>query len=207
MTTTTERPTAEAVKPMATGAVGLVLVTTLLFWAVGGVRGDDASVPTVANGLGTTQVETPDASDPAAGPGSTDPGTTAPVVVEPKEGAPSASGTASPEPAEASPSTAVETPDRAAAAKISIQVLDAVLDDNGKAAKAVAGALSDAGYKVVVVNKAIKVYEKTTVFYVGDHADAGKAVADRFRFTVVEPKPDNLSSSVDLHIVVGRDQR
>lgn len=191
----------EGLKPFARGAGALVLATTLAFWVGGAIRSTD-DAPAVAP---TTE-----------GTGSTDPGSDgSPVPIAPVDGAGE----------DADPTTAATTPDAAtegtttpspstsstgeslAPASISIQVLDAVRDDDGAAAEKVADRLREAGYDVVVINAAAVTYEKTTVFWSGENSIAANQVASAFGFTEVSAKPDNLSASVMLHVVVGRDQR
>ena len=65
--------------------------------------------------------------------------------------------------------------------------------------------LSRLGFEVVSIEGASKTYVSTTVFWSFPSAEkAAKALAERFGW-VAEPKPDNLSSTVDIHVVVGQD--
>ena len=66
--------------------------------------------------------------------------------------------------------------------------------------------LSELGYEVVAIEGSSKQYSATTVFW--SHPDAQKAaeaLAERFGW-LAQAKPDNLSATVDLHVVVGTDE-
>ena len=65
--------------------------------------------------------------------------------------------------------------------------------------------LTGLGFNVVVVNQASKPYAETTVFWSTDASqEAAEALAARFDW-VAQPKPDNLTDSVSIHVVVGED--
>jgi len=88
---------------------------------------------------------------------------------------------------------------------ISAQVLDAIHDDSGVGATDAADRLEAAGVEIIAENKAVRVYELTTIFYsTGREADA-QAVADFLGVGVVEAAPDTLTAAVDVHVVVGQD--
>ncbi|MDQ3963484.1 MAG: LytR C-terminal domain-containing protein [Actinomycetota bacterium] len=87
---------------------------------------------------------------------------------------------------------------------VTVQVL------NGTAATdaddRMADRLSELGYEVVSIEGSSKQYSATTVFW--SHPDAQKAaeaLAERFGW-IAQPKPENLSATVDLHVVVGSDE-
>jgi LytR cell envelope-related transcriptional attenuator len=62
------------------------------------------------------------------------------------------------------------------------------------------------GFQVVNVVPAAINYEETTVLWsYAESEDAAARLAERFGWEV-EPKPDNLSTQVALHIVVGADE-
>lgn len=66
--------------------------------------------------------------------------------------------------------------------------------------------LGSLGYEVVAIEGASKEYSQTTVFWSFPEAqEAAEALAQRFGWAA-EPKPGNLSSTVDLHVVVGADE-
>jgi hypothetical protein len=66
--------------------------------------------------------------------------------------------------------------------------------------------LGDLGYEVVAIEGSSKQYGSTTVFWSFPEArDAAEALAERFGW-IAQLKPANLSSTVDLHIVVGSDE-
>jgi hypothetical protein len=66
--------------------------------------------------------------------------------------------------------------------------------------------LAKLGYEVVAVESASKLYERTTVYWAVPSAQkAAEALAEHFGW-VSAPKPDNLSTQVSLHVVVGADE-
>ncbi|MEA2516780.1 MAG: LytR cell envelope-related transcriptional attenuator [Actinomycetota bacterium] len=87
---------------------------------------------------------------------------------------------------------------------ITIQVL------NGTAATEVddrmADRLSSLGFEVVAVQGSSKQYPQTTVYYsFPDAREAAERLAAKFGW-LVDAKPSNLSSTVDIHVVVGSDE-
>lgn len=175
----------EALGPWVVRLVGLAVVMAVAFWVVGEMRGDGDEAPTAA-------APTPTATATAGGP---DGPTTPPATATPT---PDQGATGSPSPT--APGDASIAP-----GEVSVQVLDAAGDD-GSAAADVAVRLREAGYSVVAENQAIRNYEQTTVFYTEGSQSKARQVADQFGYPVVEPKLDNLSDTVDLHVVVGADQ-
>ena len=176
------------------GAVGLVVGGALLFALIGAVAGDDGGDATAAP---TTPVATEDGPDSTAGTGlPTDAPTGAPT--EAPTG-PAETSTDTPAPTE----TATEAGQEIDPGTVTVQVLDGT--GGTGAASEVAGRLRDAGYRIIAENRAIRVYDATTVFYTEGNEDAARQIAAQFGFSVVEPKPANLSSSVRIHLVVGTD--
>ena len=99
-----------------------------------------------------------------------------------------------------------ETPEMAApsGAGVTMQVLNGtgVEEANDR----VAARLEKLGYQIVNLEGATTAYSATTVFW--SYPDARKPamkLAEYFGWEAA-PKPDNLSSTVDLHIVVGADE-
>jgi hypothetical protein len=87
---------------------------------------------------------------------------------------------------------------------VSVQVLDAA--EAMAATDALVERLERLGFEIAVVGSASRLYDETTVFWSSaDSQEAGEALAERFGW-LSEPKPGNLSSSVDLHLVVGGDE-
>lgn len=85
---------------------------------------------------------------------------------------------------------------------ITVQVL------NGTASSAADDAMADRlaglGFQIIAIGDATT-YAQTTVFWSYPEAQpAAEALAARFRWRVA-PKPENLSSQVDMHLVVGAD--
>jgi hypothetical protein len=66
--------------------------------------------------------------------------------------------------------------------------------------------LEELGYQVINVVPAAINYEETTVLWsYAESAEAAERLAERYGWQV-KPKPDNLSTQVALHIVVGADE-
>jgi hypothetical protein len=87
---------------------------------------------------------------------------------------------------------------------ISIQVLNA--SGVAGAENAMSDRLEKLGFDVVAVQQASTAYPRTTVFWsFAESKPAAKALAARFGW-VAQAKPENLSASVDVHVVVGQDE-
>lgn len=170
----------------AGGALVLIVLSTVIFGALGGDEPADAvaaptSSPTVpaTDPTGTQQPSTP--------PSSTEQPSTPPAT-EP---------TATDEP--------TGTDDPLDPASISIQVLDGVLTDDGETMRQLAQALRDQGYNVVAENRARQPYEQTTVFYTDGYQAQAEQVAAAIGASAVDQQPGNLSEEVQIHIVVADD--
>ncbi|MGH2808349.1 MAG: LytR C-terminal domain-containing protein [Actinomycetota bacterium] len=86
---------------------------------------------------------------------------------------------------------------------ISVQVLNGTVQPD--AGQNMSTRLTDLGFTVVAIEESSRVYNETTVFWSTPEAeDAARALAERFGW-VAEPKPENLSPDVSLHVVVGAD--
>lgn len=178
-------------------AVGIVLGTALLFALLGMLRDDTPEPEVVADATPTTAAT----EDPTA------PASPEPTASEP---APLATATAEPSPSD-EPEPEPEPTDEPATvdpSTVSVQVLDAIGEDGGTAAQAVADELREAGYDVVVVNRAGREYDVTTVFWSSGQEVGGQQVAAAIGAGRAEPTPDEvqLSDSVDVHVVVGADR-
>jgi cobalamin biosynthesis protein CobT len=189
-------------------AVALVLGVGAAFWGVGQLRSDDPGTPVVAQPTeddpddgGDGEPADPDdagdgtpTEDPTDGPEET-------PTDEATEG--TEEETATEEPTEDEPEdTSTEAVEPAS---VSVQVLDAVLDDAGVAAQGVADQMEADGYRIVVVNRASRVYAVTTVFWTPGNEAAARQIAAQYGFDRVELRPDNLSDTVSVHVVVGQD--
>jgi hypothetical protein len=87
---------------------------------------------------------------------------------------------------------------------ITVQVLNA--SGTPGAEEPVADQLTDLGFEIEAVVEASKIYEQTTVFWsTEDSRAAAEALAARFDW-IVEGKPENLSTDVSVHVVVGQDE-
>ena len=199
-------------------AVGLVAIVAAAFWGIGQVQADDPDAgdsPVIANPSDdpTTPPPTAEPSDEPTGdpePSSEpEPEPTSEPEPEPTSEAPEPTAAPSPEPSPEPEPTASETTDdgRIAPSSISVQVLDAVLDDESAAAKDVQERMQADGYRVVARNKASKTYEVTTVFYTAGFEAQARQIAADYGWSEVAEKPDNLSDSVQVHVVVGFDER
>ncbi len=190
----------DTLRQFGLGAVALVVVSALLFALVGLVSDDGDGGDPVAQPSATADPS----DDPTDGPTSspTDVGTD--PVVAPTDGA-----TDQPTDTPTDTPTAVAS-DLDAAKGMSIQVLDGVLTDSRGLHGRVVSCLQDAGFtSLITQNNSSRVYDATAVFYTpnadGSNQAAAEAIAAEFGFTRAEEKPDTLSDSVPLHIVVGTD--
>jgi hypothetical protein len=87
---------------------------------------------------------------------------------------------------------------------VTVQVLNGTGDSG--ADDRMASRLGALGYEVVAIEGSSRQYPRTTVFWSFPQAQkAAEALAQRFGW-VAQPKPSNLSSTVDLHVVVGTDE-
>ncbi|HEV2757603.1 MAG TPA: LytR C-terminal domain-containing protein [Actinomycetota bacterium] len=87
---------------------------------------------------------------------------------------------------------------------VTVQVLNAT--ELADADDRMADKLSKLGFTVVAVESASSRYEETTVFWSTDASqEAAERLADKFGW-VAEAKPENLSTTVSLHVVVGADE-
>jgi hypothetical protein len=179
-----------AIPVIAGGAVGVLLLSALLFAFVGAIRGSDATV------VGGPATETTPIEDDGAGGGDGGDGAAA---------ADDGDGQAATDDGD---TEAADEPSRTVdPAEVSVQVLDAV-GDGGVTASAAAEELREAGFDVIVINRASRGYDVTTVFWTDGQGPGGRAVAealgtDEARVTPAEVR---LSDSVDVHVVVGSDR-
>lgn len=87
---------------------------------------------------------------------------------------------------------------------INVQVLNSTSDTSVD--DAIAARLSDLGFRIENLERASRTYPRTTVFWSYPEAqEAAERLAARFDW-VAQPKPDNLSASVAIHVVVGNDE-
>ncbi|MDQ3951403.1 MAG: LytR C-terminal domain-containing protein [Actinomycetota bacterium] len=113
--------------------------------------------------------------------------------------------TSSPEPTEkATPKPTPEPKEPLITEGITVQVLNAT--DAAEADDRMADKLSKLGYTVVAVESASSRYDATTVFWSTEEAkEAAQRLADEFGW-IAEAKPENLSTTVSVHVVVGADE-
>lgn len=172
----------------AGGALVLIVLSTVVFGALGGEEPADA-----------VAAPTPSPSVPVTEPTGTQQPSTPPTVTEPPASTPATEPTTTDEPTDAGTSDPLDP------AAISIQVLDGVLTDNGEAMGQLAQALRDQGYNVIAENRARQPYEQTTVFYTAGYQAQAEQVAAAIGASAVEQQPGNLSEEVQVHIVVADD--
>lgn len=87
---------------------------------------------------------------------------------------------------------------------ITVQVLNATTG-NPDADDQMADKLAELGYEVIAVGGANRVYQTTTVFWsFAEAREAAERLAQRFGWDS-GPKPSNLSTQVDMHVIVGED--
>jgi hypothetical protein len=205
-------------------AVGLVVLVAALFGAIGMIGRADTPTPLAADGPAsdeaadapddaeTTEEPAPEATEePDAQTDVTDDTEDAAdeaEVVEEADPEPAATEDPEPEP-EPEPSPEA-TEDQPAAAgippgDISIQVLDGYKTDGGAAARGIAASLRDDGYRVIAENQALS-YDRTTVLWTDGNEAAARQVAAAIGAADVRQQPGNLSSAVDVHVVVGADR-
>jgi hypothetical protein len=195
-----------SLRTIGSAAAGVVLGCSVLFGVVGLLR-NGTSAPEVAAGAPASEVPTSAAASatPAASAAPSDSMTMTPSMT------PSATPSATPTPSAAATAEASEAPIAAGGVTpgdVTIQVLDATGTGTKTAGNKVADQLRAAGYQVIVVNSASKVYTETTVFWSEGQEAAGRQVAAAFGFPDAMPTPveARLSNSVSLHVVVGTDQ-
>lgn len=113
--------------------------------------------------------------------------------------------TSSPEPTEkATPKPTPEPKEPLITEGITVQVLNAT--DAAEADDRMADKLSKLGYTVVAVESASSRYDATTVFWSTEGSkEAAQRLADEFGW-IAEAKPENLSTTVSVHVVVGADE-
>lgn len=176
------------------GAVALVAFVSAAFWGIGRVRPTIGEIGVARDGI---RLEGPSAAiaPPPESEGAPQPGL-APSILA---GSPSPALSQTPSPSPSASPTASIAPSR-----ISVQVLDATGDGGVRARTAVARLRAD-GYKVVATNEASRIYSRTEVFYSPGHEAEARQIAAAYGFSSVRPKPSNLTSSVDVHLVIGRD--
>jgi hypothetical protein len=207
------------------GAVGLVVLMAAVFGAIGMIGRADTPTPVAAEGPDDAASDPEEADEEVAEEPAPDEATDdadEPAAEDEPEPTPSPDetegaeadepeGDGSDEPVEEVDEEPVEEeaaePDAPAMppGDISIQVLDGYKTDGGTAARGVATSLREAGYRVVAENQALN-YERTTVLWTDGNEAAARQVAAEIGAADVREQPGNLSSAVDVHVVVGADR-
>jgi len=192
-----------AFRALATG-VGFVMVVTALFAGVGMWQDrepsdPDAAAPAPAPDPAPAPAPAPGPEDPDAD-GDQDPDDDADAPDEEPEPAPAPEPEPEPAPVGPAPST------------VSVQVLNAIGGDGSAATGRVESSLRDAGFRIVAVRDASRVYDDTTVFYTVGFEAEGRVVGRSLGVTRILPMTDlpperRLTSNVMVHVVVGVDRR
>lgn len=186
-----DRSFASSVARHLLAGAALVVVVALVFWGIGRFRAPTGDGPVISapSEAGTTD---PAPVEPTASP--------TPAITT----GPTAEPTSPSETLAASPTPSPE-PTAGERSSISVQVLDATGGD-GARMQDVVDQLRELGYRVVATARAVRLYERSTVFFTEGHReDAVMIREDIPALSVVEEKPDNLSDSVEAHVVVGED--
>jgi hypothetical protein len=148
----------------------------------------------------------------AAAQGPEDPGSGSPASASEPSPSPSAAQTPAPEPEQPQEEEPEEPKQDEPADKpkpelitegVSVQVLNGT--SSSAAGRAMASRLTRLGFEVVVTFPSTPYKHTTVLWSSGRTRPAAKALAARFEWRSA-PKPDNLSPSVDLHVVVGADE-
>jgi hypothetical protein len=210
-------------------AIGLVVLVAAIFGVIGMIGRADAPTPVAAD-LPTSEdeaatddpgdaaapaddaeVDDPDAEEPATdevtADDPVDEATADPAEETADEAVTEDAADPEPEP-EPEPEATQETQPPAGTippGDVSIQVLDGYKADGGTAARSLAHDLREAGYRVIAENQALS-YERTTVLWTAGNEAAARQVAREIGAAEVREQPGNLSSAVDVHVVVGADR-
>ena len=205
------------------GAVGLVVLVAGIFGVLGMIGRADVDDPGLAIDDVPSEEEPGDEPDEpdelGADTEDTEPGDEPDPADDPADdGAPEDQDTGeadTDDPAEADTDESEEAPteeepDPAPSAaidpgEISVQVLDGFRADGGAAADAVSEQLQEAGYDVVARNPAIA-YEVTTVLWTDGFEAEARQVAAEIDAAEVREQPGNLSTGVNVHVVIGADR-
>jgi hypothetical protein len=210
------------------GAAGVVVLGAASFWVVGTIGGDETPVvadepePGPAEPADDVEAEEPAEGDDAE-PDAPDEDDAGEDAEDGEDDA--AQDDVEPDEADADTEDAEEVQDEDAEeggedaddeaddevardvdpSSVTIQVLDGFKTDGGTAADDLTGQLEGAGYSVVARNDALN-YASTTVLFNPGFEAAAQQVAAELGGAVVSEQPGNLSTSVELHVVVGADR-
>ena len=164
----------------------IALVVGVAIWFLVSAIGGDEVTPSAAD-RSPSPSESPEPS----------PSETEIVLASPK---PSATQKAKPKPTKSKEpkEVALITED------MNVQVLNGTADTSVD--DAVASTLTGLGFRIEAIDDSSKAYARTTVFWsYPESQKAAEALAARMGW-VAQPKPENLSDTVALHVVVGEDE-
>jgi outer membrane biosynthesis protein TonB len=190
------------------GALALIALAAGVFWGLGSFGGEDGDLVIADEPEASEPEEEPEPepepqpdepADPEPEPEPDPEPEPEPTEDEPEGDEPEAS-----EPEE-EPEPEPDEPDRIDPGTITVQVLDGFQADGGAAAAAVASELRTAGYQVVAENPALR-YDVTTVLWTAGAEAQAQQVAAEIGAAEVREQPGNLSSQVQVHVVIGSDR-
>lgn len=157
-----------------------VLVGIAVWFLVGALGGDDPTVPAARESESPSPTPTPTPTETL-------------VLASPTD-----------EPTPQAKPTKTAEPKELIVEGINIQILNSTSDTS--ADDAIADRLRGLGFRIENLERASRAYDRTTVFWSYPEAqEAAERLAARFGW-VAEAKPDNLSATVAIHVVVGNDE-
>ena len=163
------------------------LVGIAVWFLVGTLGGDDPTVPVAQETESPSPTPSPEPSETL-------------VVASPTD-TPTPKASPKPKP---KPSKTKEPDEELIVEGINIQILNSTSDTSVD--DALADRLSALGFRIENLESASRAYPRTTVFWSYPEAQkAAERLAARFDW-LAQPKPDNLSATVALHVVVGNDE-
>lgn len=160
------------------------LVGIAIWFLVGTLGGDDPTVPAAEATSSPSPTPSPEPSETL-------------VVATPTE-QPSPKPSPKPKPTKSPKEKPLITEG------INVQILNST--SNTSVDDAIADRLSALGFRIENLESASRTYPRTTVFWSYPEAqEAAERLAARFDW-LADPKPDNLSETVAIHVVVGNDE-
>jgi hypothetical protein len=187
------RPFNAAALRVAVVATGFVALVALLFAGLGAWQDRDAPPPSgaAAPAPAPAPVPTPVVPSPT------------PVPVPPADEDPA-------DDAEVEEPVVPAVPATRPNSEVSVQILDGISGGGATAVSRVVATLREAGFRIVAQNTG-RAYDVTTVFYSDGFEAEGRRVAQAIGAEVVRamselPPERRLTSSVNVHVIVGADR-
>jgi hypothetical protein len=197
------RPFNAAALRVGAVAAGFVVLVTLLFGGLGAWQDRDVSASTSAEPAPAPVSPPPPAPAPAPDPADADGDADDLDDADGDDG-----GDAEEEPAAPAPPA---EPAARPNSEVSVQVLDGITGGGTAAVNAAVATLREAGFTIAAQN-AGRAYDVTTVFYSDGFEAEGRRVGAALGVTTVRamaelPAERRLSSSVNVHVIIGADRR